>query len=76
MGNYGQYSGDPNEHLEYARQLRHAYAAATSYVDVQVGRVLNQLQALGLDDNTTVVIWSDHGFALGEQGIWGKHSLY
>ncbi|MGM0507223.1 MAG: sulfatase [Bacteroidota bacterium] len=76
MNNYGQHPGDPNADPDYARQLRHAYAAATSYVDMQVGRVLDQLQALGLDENTIVVIWSDHGFALGEQGIWGKHSLY
>lgn len=76
MNNYGQHPGDPNEDRDYARQLRHAYAAATSYVDAQVGRVLDQLEDLGMDENTIVVIWSDHGFALGEQGIWGKHSLY
>ncbi len=76
MGNYGQHPGDPNEDREYARQLRHAYAAATTYVDVQVGRVLNKLEELGLKEETIIVIWSDHGFALGEQGIWGKHSLY
>ncbi len=76
MGNYGQHPGDPNEDREYARTLRHAYAAATSYVDVQVGRVLEQLEKLGMNNNTIVVIWSDHGFALGEQRIWGKHSLY
>jgi iduronate 2-sulfatase len=42
MGNYGQHPGDPNEDRGYARQLRHAYAAATSYADAQVGLVLNQ----------------------------------
>ncbi len=76
MNNYGQHPGDPNEDRTYARQLRHAYAAATSYVDAQVGRVLDKFRELGMGDNTIVVIWSDHGFALGEQGIWGKHSLY
>jgi iduronate 2-sulfatase len=76
MNNYGRHPGDPNEDRGYARQLRHAYAAATSYVDAQVGRVLDQLDELELTDDTIVVIWSDHGFALGEQGIWGKHSLY
>jgi iduronate 2-sulfatase len=41
-----------------------------------VGRVLDELQRLGLDDNTIVVVWSDHGFLLGEHGMWGKHCLY
>ncbi|TVQ02360.1 MAG: DUF229 domain-containing protein [Balneolaceae bacterium] len=76
MNNYGRHPSNPNEDSSYARQLRHAYAAATSYVDTQVGRVLDQMAALGLLEKTIVVIWSDHGFALGEQGIWGKHSLY
>jgi iduronate 2-sulfatase len=76
MNNYGRHPGDPNTDRSYARQLRHAYAAATTYVDAQVGKVLDELQELGLQQNTIVVIWSDHGFALGEQGIWGKHSLY
>lgn len=75
FGNYGHPEGartDP----EWHKQLRHAYAAATSYVDEQVGRVLRAVEELGLAENTIIVIWSDHGFALGEQGIWGKHSLY
>jgi iduronate 2-sulfatase len=72
MNNYGQHPGDPRTDPEYASQLRHAYAAATSYVDEQVGRVLDSLDDLGLKENTIVVIWSDHGFALGEQGIWGS----
>jgi len=76
MNNYGQHPGDPNTDRAYARQLRHAYAAATTYVDAQIGKVLDELRELGLQQNTIVVIWSDHGFALGEQGIWGKHSLY
>ena len=76
MGNYGQHPDHPQNDKAYARQLRHAYAAATSYADAQVGRVMDALERLGLDENTIVVIWSDHGFALGDQGIWGKHSLY
>ncbi len=74
--NYGGHPDHPNDDPAYARQLRHAYAAATSYVDAQVGRVLEKVEQLGLDDNTIVVVWSDHGFALGHHGIWGKHSLY
>ncbi|TVQ73696.1 MAG: iduronate-2-sulfatase [Balneolaceae bacterium] len=76
MNNYGQHPGNPQTDEAYARQLRLAYAAATTYVDAQVGKVLDAFVRLGLDENTIVVIWSDHGFALGHQGIWGKHSLY
>ncbi len=76
MRNYGQHTGHPQTDQVYARQLRLAYAAATTYVDAQVGQVLEAFKKLGLDENTIVIIWSDHGFALGHQGIWGKHSLY
>lgn len=75
MNNYGHVS-DPRSDEAYARRLRHGYAAATSYVDAQVGRLLEALGDLDLNERTIVVVWSDHGFALGEQGIWGKHSLY
>ncbi len=76
MGNYGHDGRDPYTDEEYARVLRHAYAAATSYVDVQVGKVLERVRELGLMDDLIIVIWSDHGFALGEHGAWGKHHLY
>lgn len=59
---------------EYARTLRHAYYAAVSYVDAQVGRVLDELDRLGLRENTIVVIWGDHGWHLGDHTIWGKHT--
>lgn len=73
---YGQHPGHPQIDEAYARQLRLAYAASTSYVDAQVGKLIDEFERLGLGENTIVVIWSDHGFALGHQGIWGKHSLY
>jgi len=76
FNSYGQHPGHPQNDQNYARQLRHAYAAATSYVDAQVGQVFEALERLGLLENTIVVVWSDHGFALGDQGVWGKHSLY
>jgi iduronate 2-sulfatase len=76
-GNYGHESGrDPETDAEYAQLMRRSYAACVSYMDAQVGRVLDELQRLGLGDNTIVVVWSDHGFLLGEHAIWGKHCLY
>jgi iduronate 2-sulfatase len=75
-GNYGHAGRDPGSDAEYARLLRRAYAASVSYVDAQVGRVLTALREAGLEDNTIVVVWSDHGFLLGEHAIWGKHALY
>lgn len=76
-GNYGHTDQrDPATDPSYARQLREAYAASISYLDAQVGRVLDALDQTGLAQNTIVVIWSDHGFLLGEHAIWGKHCLY
>lgn len=55
--------------------MRQAYYACVSYTDAQVGKVLNELHDLGLDDNTLVVLWGDHGWHLGDYHIWGKHTL-
>jgi arylsulfatase A-like enzyme len=59
-----------------ARQLVHGYYAAVSYTDAQVGAVLAELDALGLRDNTVVILWGDHGWHLGDHGIWCKHTNY
>jgi arylsulfatase A-like enzyme len=53
-----------------------SYMATISFTDAQVGRVLDALEAEGLADNTIVVLWSDHGFHLGEKGITGKNTLW
>ncbi|MCA8987154.1 MAG: sulfatase [Planctomycetaceae bacterium] len=59
------------------RQALHAYYACVSFVDAQVGRLLKGLQAAGKDQNTIVVLWSDHGYHLGEhQGVWQKRCLF
>lgn len=61
---------------ELARTLIHGYYAATSYMDAQLGRVLDELETLGLAENTIVVFWGDHGWHLGDHGMWCKHSNY
>ena len=58
---------------EMARTLVHGYYACTSYTDAQIGRVLGELDRLGLSDNTIVVLWGDHGWNLGEHTLWCKH---
>ena len=62
--------GEPSEEL--VLELTRGYAACVSYVDAQVGRVLDELDRLGLRDNTIVVLWGDHGWHIGENHIWGK----
>ena len=61
---------------EKTLELTRAYAAATSYIDAQIGRVLAQLDALGLTEKTVIAFCGDHGHHLGEQGIWGKQTLF
>lgn len=58
------------------RRLIHGYYASTSFVDAQVGKVLEELDRLELADDTIVVLWGDHGFHLGDHGIWTKHTNY
>ncbi len=59
-----------------ALEIRHGYLANISYLDAQIGRVLDELDRLDLTDNTIVVFLSDHGYHLGEQTLWAKTSNF
>ncbi len=61
---------------EDARQLKHGYYAAISFTDANVGKLLDELTRLGLDEDTIVVLWGDHGWKLGEHGGWCKHTNF
>ncbi len=58
------------------RELKHGYYASVSFVDAQVGRLLDELERLKIADNTIVVLWSDHGWKLGEHNGWCKQTNY
>jgi iduronate 2-sulfatase len=72
LGGYRDMPADEHVSAEQARTLRHGYYACVSYVDAQVGKVLDALLRLGLNQNTIVVLWGDHGWSLGEKDRWCK----
>jgi len=78
-GELRQYKGMPKEGPlpdETARALRRAYNACVSYTDAQIGRLLKELDRLDLAKNTIVVLWGDHGWQLGEHGLWSKFTNF
>ncbi|QDT97067.1 sulfatase [Gimesia aquarii] len=66
--------GDLTE--EQALKLRHGYYASVSFTDANVGKILDELKRLELDDNTIVILWGDHGWKLGEHAGWCKHTNF
>lgn len=74
-GEIRRYTDQPNKGViseGNQRRMKHGYAACISFIDAQVGKVLSELNQLGLRENTIVVLWSDHGYHLGEKNLWGK----
>ncbi len=61
---------------DLAKTIKEAYYATNSFVDAQIGRVLDKLEETGLDKNTIVILTSDHGYHLGEHGHWQKRTLF
>lgn len=73
------YSDVPNEGPiadDLVSKLRHGYYACVSYMDAQVGKLLDALDAQGLRENTIIVLWGDHGYHLGEKALWCKTTNY
>ena len=79
LGELNQYKPvpqDPPLDEKLVRTLVHGYYASLSYMDAQVGRVLDELDRLELSDDTIIVLWGDHGYHLGDHGMWTKHTNY
>ncbi|MFK7949808.1 MAG: sulfatase [Saprospiraceae bacterium] len=87
MGEISKYTNNEGEHIyknlidrklseAEQRELIHGYYACVSFVDAQVGKLLDALEANRQDKNTTIVLWGDHGWHLGDHGLWCKHSNF
>ena len=79
IGELNQYKpvpANPPLSEDLQKTLIHGYYASMSYMDSQLGRVLDELDRLELSQNTIVVLWGDHGYHLGDHGTWTKHTNY
>ncbi|HRT10506.1 MAG TPA: sulfatase-like hydrolase/transferase, partial [Candidatus Paceibacterota bacterium] len=79
LGELNQYTPVPEQpplSEDLQRTLIHGYYAATSFMDAQVGRVLDELDRLGLSERTIIVLWGDNGWHFGDHGAWTKHTNY
>lgn len=73
---YNRWGRDPHSDAAFALAVRKHYAACVSYADASVGRLMERLEKSGALEDTIVVLWGDHGWHLGEHGVWGKHTLF
>jgi arylsulfatase A-like enzyme len=75
---FDSYSEKELDHLSQDKQkeLIHGYYAAISYTDAQILQLLNELDRLDIRKNTIVVLWGDHGWHLGDHGLWNKHTNF
>ncbi len=73
---YNRWQRNPNTDADFALEVRRHYAGCVTYADALVGRILGKLDELKLRDDTIIILWGDHGWHLGEHGIWGKHALF
>lgn len=79
FGELRSYAGVPEDDIlpeDYAKKLIHGYYASVSFMDAQLGRVLDALEASGEADNTIIVFWGDHGWNLGDHAMWCKHTPF
>lgn len=76
LAGYMGIPADERVSAEQARELRHGYHACISYVDAQIGKLLAALKQQGLEENTIVVLWGDHGYSLGEADHWCKDTNF
>lgn len=74
LGNYSDFTMNVAVPAAKQRELIHGYYACVSYIDAQIGQVMKTLKETGLEKNTIVVLWGDHGWHLGDHGLWCKHS--
>lgn len=76
LRNYSDISSSGPIEKDKQQELIHGYRACVSYVDSQIGKVLDKLEQLDLTENTIIILWGDHGWHLGDHGLWCKHTNF